>query len=206
VPRWAKAGDVLPEPPAPAPVPAAEASPGRPAPTLEDVAQLTPDSDYSVFVGQGVDKSVQRLALKKLFADPHFNVLDRLDMYMDDYNKPSPVSAAMLASLDHARSALRRFVEDDPALAPASTPASAPAQAPALASAAGAADGEPAAPAAQHDVQYDAVAQHQVAHNEAAQAAAAHEASLAGDASCAACLPDAGLSDSPNPHMSQGPA
>ncbi|MEN3278569.1 MAG: hypothetical protein V7631_4359 [Massilia sp.] len=90
------------------------AAPARPLPTLEDVARLTSDSDFSAFVTPGVDKSVQRLALKKLFADPHFNVLDRLDMYMDDYNKPSPVSAAMLASFDHARSALRRMVEDEP--------------------------------------------------------------------------------------------
>ncbi|QNA89485.1 DUF3306 domain-containing protein [Massilia sp. Dwa41.01b] len=81
--------------------------PDAPAPTLEDAARLTPESDFSAFVSQGVDKSVQRLALKKLFADPHFKVMDGLDMYMDDYNIPSPVSAAMLASLDHARSALR---------------------------------------------------------------------------------------------------
>ena len=68
---------------------------------------------------------MQRLALKKLFADPHFNVMDRLDMYMDDYNIPSPVSEAMLASLDHARSSLRRFVEEvaDLAETPADTQA-----------------------------------------------------------------------------------
>lgn len=102
--------------PAPAPAPAAGAgAPGTPAhaeaapaPTLADAARLTPQSDFSAFVGQGVDKDVRRLALKKLFADPHFNVMDRLDMYMDDYNKPSPMSAAMLAGLQHARSALRR--------------------------------------------------------------------------------------------------
>ncbi|MGJ9417630.1 DUF3306 domain-containing protein [Massilia sp. CMS3.1] len=76
--------------------------------TIDDAAQLTPGSDFSAFVSRGVDKDVRRLALKKLFADPHFNVMDRLDMYMDDYNKPSPVSAAMLAGLQHARSALRR--------------------------------------------------------------------------------------------------
>jgi hypothetical protein len=83
-------------------------APGRPAPTLEDAARLTPHSDFSAFVGQGVDKDVRRLALKKLFADPHFNVMDRLDMYMDDYNKPDPVSATMLAALSHARGVLRR--------------------------------------------------------------------------------------------------
>jgi hypothetical protein len=98
------AGPVLPE---------AQAAEGaqaldRPAPTLEDAARLTPQSDFSAFVGQGVDKDVRRLALKKLFADPHFNVMDRLDMYMDDYNKPDPVSATMLAALSHARGVLRR--------------------------------------------------------------------------------------------------
>src|SRR5690349_7838204 len=62
---WARAGDVGPGSAAvPAPAPALEpAAPGgRPAPTLEDVARLTPESDYSIFVGQGVDKSVQRQA------------------------------------------------------------------------------------------------------------------------------------------------
>jgi hypothetical protein len=83
-------------------------APERPAPTLDDAARLTPQSDFSAFVGQGVDKDVRRLALKKLFADPHFNVMDGLDMYMDDYNKPDPVSATMLAALSHARGVLRR--------------------------------------------------------------------------------------------------
>ena len=95
----------------PAAVPAgapAEAVPQRPMPTLLDAARLTADSDFSAFVSPGVAQDVRRLALKKLFADPHFNVLDRLDMYMDDYNAPSPVTAAMLAGLEQARGALRR--------------------------------------------------------------------------------------------------
>ena len=87
----------------PAPV-----APAQPAPTLLDAQQLTSSSDFSAFVSPLVDQDVRRLALKKLFADPHFNVLDRLDMYMDDYNKPDPVSAAMLAALDHARGSVRR--------------------------------------------------------------------------------------------------
>ncbi|WP_313703972.1 DUF3306 domain-containing protein [Massilia sp.] len=86
---------------------AAGTAPAMDAPTLEDAARLTPDADFSAFVGQGVDKSVRRMALKKLFADPHFHVMDGLDMYMDDYNKPSPMSAAMFAALEHAKSALR---------------------------------------------------------------------------------------------------
>lgn len=95
----------------------AQDEPAQPLPTLVDAAGLTSDSDFSTFVSPLVDQDVRRLALKKLFADPHFNVLDRLDMYMDDYNKPDPVSAAMLAALDHARGTLRRPEEVEAALA-----------------------------------------------------------------------------------------
>jgi hypothetical protein len=105
VPSAAPAAVIEPVPAAPLADPAQAAGP---APTLEDAAQLTPASDFSAFVSRHVDKDVRRLALKKLFADPHFNVMDRLDMYMDDYNKADPVSATMLAALDHARGVLRR--------------------------------------------------------------------------------------------------
>lgn len=73
-------------------------------PTLDDVMQLTRDSDYSLFVSPGIDKTVRRAALKKLFSDPHFNVMDRLDIYIDDYTKPSPLTPAMLAGLKHTQS------------------------------------------------------------------------------------------------------
>jgi hypothetical protein len=82
-----------------------------PPPTMDDVARLTSDSDFSAFVARGVDAAVRRTALKKLFADPHFNAMDGLDVYIDDYTKPSPVSEAMLASLEHAKNALQRVVE-----------------------------------------------------------------------------------------------
>jgi hypothetical protein len=100
--------DLAPAPPAPlAEAPAAEV----PLPTLADAAQLNADSDYSAFVARGVDSSVRRLALKKLFADPHFNLGDGLDIYMGDYNLPSPVSDEMLASLDHAKNLFVRVEE-----------------------------------------------------------------------------------------------
>jgi len=105
--------------PVPAPMEsAAEPQPlpaERPLPTMDDVAALDADSDFSGFVARGVDQAVRRSALKKLFADPHFNVMDRLDVYIDDYNKPSPMSGAMLASLNHAKSAFMKMVEAEPA-------------------------------------------------------------------------------------------
>lgn len=81
----------------------------RPAPTLEDVARLTPESDYAAFVAGGVDPAVRRLALKKLFADPNFAVMDGLDIYISDYTKASPLTDAMLASLKHAPNVLDRL-------------------------------------------------------------------------------------------------
>ena len=217
--RWARAGDALPaSPPAPASVPghdpagdratgAPAAADGRPAPTLEDVAQLTPDSDYSIFVGQGVDKSVQRLALKKLFADPHFNVMDRLDMYMDDYNIPSPVSAEMLASLDHARSSLRRFIEDDPALAEAPPEGVAPLPVEGEGEGAGEAEAQELAesPAPQSASPADSPDE-AVLHNEATHAAAAHEEPLPGPSPCLACPHDEGPFHRPIPQLHQGQA
>lgn len=75
-------------------------------PTLDEAATLTPQSDFSRFVARGVDENVRRCALKKLFADPHFNVMDGLDIYIDDYNKFTPLPAAVLVALNHARDLL----------------------------------------------------------------------------------------------------
>lgn len=73
-------------PVAPAPAP----------PTLEDVQRLRPDSDYAAFVAPTTDNAVKRAALKKLFTDPHFNVMDGLDTYIDDYSRPDPIPEDML--------------------------------------------------------------------------------------------------------------
>jgi hypothetical protein len=46
---------------------------------------------------------VKNTALKKLFSDPHFNTMDGLDVYIDDYNKPDPMPASMLRQLASAK-------------------------------------------------------------------------------------------------------
>lgn len=74
-----------------------------PPPTLEDVQSLTPESDFTRFVKPDVAPEVKNAAMKKLFADPHFNVMDRLDTYIDDYSKPDPIPPAMLRQLASAR-------------------------------------------------------------------------------------------------------
>ena len=71
--------------------------------TMDDVALLTPESDYSRFVAPGVDAGVSNAAMRKLFTDPHFNVMDRLDIYIDDYSQPDPIPASMLRQMVQAK-------------------------------------------------------------------------------------------------------
>ena len=108
----AEAPEALPVAPEPADAPvAARAEPAppqelpaaAPLPTLADVAQLTRESDYSRFVAGGVDEGVKRAAMKKLFTDPHFNVMDGLDTYIDDYGIPDPLPPGMLQQMAQSR-------------------------------------------------------------------------------------------------------
>jgi Protein of unknown function (DUF3306) len=130
--RWARRknlareGKPLDEPlPAPAnadpsakPAPAAKLQPGQPPSidsatqtpaepdkplTLEDVQGLTKESDYAPFMNRAVEPGVRNAAMKKLFSDPHFNVMDRMDIYIDDYSQPDPIPAAMLRKLASAK-------------------------------------------------------------------------------------------------------
>lgn len=81
-----------------------------PPPELPAVDGLTFESDFAAFMHAKVDERVRRMALKKLFGDPRFNVMDGLDIYIDDYSKEDPIPAALLAQLEHARATL--FVEE----------------------------------------------------------------------------------------------
>ena len=83
------------------PAAAAEAAgTAPPLPTLADVAALTRESDYARFMAPGVDRSVRNAAMKKLFSDPRFNVMDGLDVYIDDYSKPDPLPEGWLEKLN----------------------------------------------------------------------------------------------------------
>ena len=107
--RWSRvkteARDASAEPSAapPAAVPTATPQGDTPPPELPPIEELTLDSDFSDFFHPKVNDDVRRAALKKLFSDPHFNVMDGLDVYIDDYSKTEPIPAAMLASLKQAQ-------------------------------------------------------------------------------------------------------
>ena len=74
-----------------------------PPPTLEDVRALTPESDFSRFAARGVTPDVKNAAMKKLFADPRYNVMDGLDVYIDDYSRPDPIAPELLRKLASAK-------------------------------------------------------------------------------------------------------
>lgn len=95
------------QPPVAAPLPVAApvapaASEGA-APLLPSIESLTIESDYAQFFRPKVPESLRRAAVKKLFADPHFNIMDGLDTYIDDYSKSDPIPPEMLARLVQAR-------------------------------------------------------------------------------------------------------
>jgi hypothetical protein len=76
------------------------------APQLPPVDSLTFESDFKAFMHSKVEEGVKRAALKKLFHDPRFNVMDGLDTYIDDYTKAEPISEELLARLTHAARAV----------------------------------------------------------------------------------------------------
>jgi hypothetical protein len=131
--RWARRKDLarsgvaLPPEPAPAvppdvatsvaapvatPLAAEVETPAPVLPTLQDVAGLTGESDFSRFVAPGVGSDVRNAAMKKLFTDPHFNVMDGLDTYIDDYGKPDPIPLAMLRQMNQSKF-LRLFDDEE---------------------------------------------------------------------------------------------
>ena len=75
-------------------------------PQLPPLDSLTFESDFKAFMHSKVEEGVKRTALKKLFSDPRFNVMDGLDTYIDDYTKAEPITEELLARLEHARQTL----------------------------------------------------------------------------------------------------
>ena len=83
--------------------PVAEKKDAEPVPPVET---MTPQSDFSPFMQPKVKEELRRLALKKLFRDPHFNVPDPFEPYSRDWNIAEPIPPDMLAKLNQARSVL----------------------------------------------------------------------------------------------------
>ena len=102
-----------------APPATSEAAPPAEPPRLElpDLDLLGQDSDYSAFLAPGVDLSLRRRALRKLFASPKFNVFDGLDTYRDDFTSFPALGDIVTVDMQHqverlARKALENLETD----------------------------------------------------------------------------------------------
>jgi hypothetical protein len=84
-----------------------------PAPTLPPVEKLTPESDFSGFMHPKVEDALRRVALKKLFTDPHFNLPDPYEAYSGDWTVGEPISEELLATLNQARTLLFSDAKDE---------------------------------------------------------------------------------------------
>jgi len=121
----------------------ATAQPPEPALTDADMPPLNslgPDSDYSPFWSPGVSEHLRKLALRKLFASPQFNIRDGLDDYDEDYTIFEPLRKGVAEALgERSGASVRDLAQaDEPAPPVGDTPsADAPPPAPA-----GAADPE----------------------------------------------------------------
>ena len=80
-----------------------EAPTPAPTPSLPPVDKLTPESDFTGFMHPKVEDALRRVALKKLFSDPHFNVADPFEAYSGDWTVGEPIPQEMLAALNQAK-------------------------------------------------------------------------------------------------------
>ncbi|HEU4922936.1 MAG TPA: DUF3306 domain-containing protein [Burkholderiales bacterium] len=81
----------------------------KPVPDLPPVDRLTPESDFTGFMHPKVEDALRRVALKKLFSDPRFNVADPFEAYSGDWTGGEPIPEEMLAALNQAK----RLLFDD---------------------------------------------------------------------------------------------
>jgi hypothetical protein len=110
--RWSRlkrearkpAEEIQPPPPPEAALPATAAAQATPAAEAEPVPlppieSLTPESDFTPFMQANVDPATRTQALKALFKDPQFNVMDGLDTYIADYSIEDPLPPGWLEKM-----------------------------------------------------------------------------------------------------------
>ena len=66
-------------------------------------APFSSSVDLTALLREELSDAVRKQTLKAIFADPHFNVMDGLDTYIDDYSISEPIPLEMMATLNQAR-------------------------------------------------------------------------------------------------------
>jgi len=88
---------------------AAEAvNPELPLPTEADLQAVEKGGDIKASWSNKVSAELKNKAFKALFSRPEFNVMDGLDIYIDDYNKFTPLSQEDIAKMALSKQLLSR--------------------------------------------------------------------------------------------------
>ena len=66
---------------------------------LPPISAISLAEDFTPFMQAKVPQALKQQALKALFKEPHFNVMDGLDIYIDDYTVFEPISPEVMATL-----------------------------------------------------------------------------------------------------------
>ncbi|WP_334119583.1 DUF3306 domain-containing protein [Limnobacter sp.] len=79
-----------------------------PVPTEDDLRAVEQGGDIKAFLIDKVSKDLKNKAFKALFSRPEFNVMDGLDIYIDDYNKFTPLSKEDIDKMTFSKQLLSR--------------------------------------------------------------------------------------------------
>ena len=79
-----------------------------PLPTEDDLLAVRQGGDIKAFLVDKVSKELKNKAFKALFSRPEFNVMDGLDIYIDDYNKFTPLSQEDIGKMAFSKQLLSR--------------------------------------------------------------------------------------------------
>ena len=66
---------------------------------LPQLSSISLVEDFTPFMQAKVPQALRQQALKALFKEPHFNVMDGLDTYIDDYTVFEPITPEVMATL-----------------------------------------------------------------------------------------------------------
>lgn len=68
---------------------------------MPDISSLNENSDYSLFMSEGVSEKLRKLALRKLFSGAGFNIKDGLDDYDDDFTSFEGLGDLITCDMKH---------------------------------------------------------------------------------------------------------
>jgi hypothetical protein len=94
------------------------AAPAQGEPPADEPLELPPletldeESDFGAFMRAGVDPDLRRLALRKMFRNPKYGVVDELDPFRADFAAFTPLGDIVTADMKfHAERLLRKEME-----------------------------------------------------------------------------------------------